>query len=299
MRRPGKRLLLGLAAVLVLSLCLPRTTAGAATPMYSFGAYQVGSIPLISARGVVVDGKMLVALTFDDGPSQYTDAILGTLSQKGAHATFFAIGTQINRYPDVARRIVAGGNQLANHTYSHKTLTSCDLATVRYEMKAGQLTIESATGVRTTVVRAPNGAFSAREWNAAGDAISLHVGWDNDPRDWSRPGVSTIVARAITAAESGGIIILHDGGGDRSQTVSALPQIIDGLRARGCELVTVDELLRYALGASPFVPAPNAVYRFYNRVNGSHFYTQSADEAREVIVRWPTVYVYEGIAYCA
>jgi hypothetical protein len=101
----------------------------------------------------------------------------------------------------------------------------------------------------------------------------------------------------MRAAATGGIVLLHEAGGDRSQTVAALPTIIDQLRARGCEFVTIDELRFYAFGGKPFTPAENAVYRFYNRTSGTHFYTQSTAEAQIVLDRWWNVYAYEGIAY--
>lgn len=299
MRRTTARHRWLLAIALALALVLA-PTAQAFGAMYSLGKYPARDVPVVVTRGITVDGKKLVALTFDDGPGVSTSAVLDVLRDRGVRATFFTTGW-VETYPAQAQRIVAEGHQIANHTLTHRTLTTADTATIRYQVLAGQAAIQGVTGVLTTVLRAPGGSYDARVYNAVPEAISIHVGWDVDPQDWMSPGTSAIVSRCISGGQYGGIILLHDGGGgaNRSQTVAALPAIIDGLRARGCEFVTIDELCRAITGGVPFELAPNAVYRFYNRTSSSHFYTFSADEATTVLARWPFEFRYEGIAYAA
>lgn len=196
--------------------------------------------------------RKVIALTFDDGPSQYTPQMLDILKAKGAHATFFDVGTQSKGRGDIERRIVAEGHQLASHSNTHPNMPTLSTDALRAELKAGfdQL---AANGTNTRMLRSPYGAFTNADWDRAGDLISANVLWDIDTLDWKRPGAQAIADTVLSQAHNGAIVLMHTGGGDRSQTVEALPLIIDGLKARGYEFVTVGELM--ALDQSHRFPA--------------------------------------------
>lgn len=186
--------------------------------------------------------RKVIALTFDDGPSQYTPQMLDILKAKGAHATFFDVGTQSKGRGDIERRIVAEGHQLASHSNTHPNMPTLSTDALRAELKAGfdQL---AANGTDTRMLRSPYGAFTNADWDRAGDLISTNVLWDIDTLDWKRPGAQAIADTVLSHAHNGAIALMHTGGGDRTQTVEALPLIIDGLKAQGYEFVTVGELM--------------------------------------------------------
>lgn len=184
--------------------------------------------------------KKYIALTFDDGPSGYTDAILAILKEKNAKATFFNLGGNAGAR---SKTVVDNGNQLASHTNQHMNLPTCDRDTLRSEITTAADAIEQASGVRPQMIRAPYGAFTATEWARSADLISCNVLWNIDTLDWKLPGASSITNNVLTNAYNGAIALMHDGGGNRSQDVEALPAIIDGLRADGYELVTVSDLM--------------------------------------------------------
>lgn len=180
-----------------------------------------------------------VALTFDDGPWQLTSQFLDRLRHYDVPATFFMIGRQVAAQAPLLRRMVREGHALGNHTWSHADVAGGN---------AGQLTstsdaIRRATGVSPCVFRPPGGATSATLAAQARSLGMVDVLWSIDTDDWrGPPSTATIVARAL-AAGPGGIVLMHDGGGPRGNTLAALPQIISGLRARGYRLVTVPQLL--------------------------------------------------------
>lgn len=184
--------------------------------------------------------KKYIALTFDDGPSGYTDDILAILKEKNAKATFFNLGGNAGAR---SKTVVDNGNQLASHTNQHMNLPTCDRDTLRSEITTAADAIEQASGVRPQMIRAPYGAFTATEWARSADLISCNVLWNIDTLDWKLPGASSITNNVLTNAYNGAIALMHDGGGNRSQDVEALPAIIDGLRVDGYELVTVSELM--------------------------------------------------------
>lgn len=188
------------------------------------------------------DGKY-IALTFDDGPSGYTQRILDILKERGAKATFFNLGSQVSGRPALAKAVLESGNELASHTNQHMNLPDCDRDTLRSEISSAFDAIEGAVGSRPQMIRAPYGAFTDVEWARAGDLISCNVLWNIDTLDWKRPGAQAIVDGVLSNAYNGAIALMHDGGGNREQDIEALPAIIDGLRAQGYELVTVSELM--------------------------------------------------------
>jgi peptidoglycan/xylan/chitin deacetylase (PgdA/CDA1 family) len=193
-------------------------------------------------------GRHVVALTFDDGPSTYTPAVLDVLERERIHATFFLIGRQVGGYAAFARRALADGDMLGDHTWSHPDVSGGGA------FASGQITstasaIQRATGFRPCLFRAPYGAVSPSLIGLAHGLGLTTIQWDVDPRDWSLPGSRAIYSRIVGAARNGSIVLMHDGGGPRSQTLAALPGIIHTLRARGYGFVTVTQLtgarLRY------------------------------------------------------
>jgi len=200
-----------------------------------------------------------VALTFDDGPDpEWTPKIVDILHQKQAPAAFFVIGESANQYPGVVKREFDLGNEVGNHTFTHPDFETVSKAQVQFELNLTELLLESNLAVKTLLFRPPFGIDHQPE--TASEIAMLPVpqsmgyiivGAQIDPHDWGEveggapPPVDTIVQRVMTDAQTGkgNIILMHDGGGDRSHTLIALPQIIDGLRAKGFEFVSVATLL--------------------------------------------------------
>ena len=201
-------------------------------------------------RGEVVwevqTDKKVIALTFDDGPNpQFTPQILDVLKQHHAKATFFVIGSRIEQYPELAQREVQEGHELANHSYRHPGMTRISPEKLREEIDQAQKVIMSATGQTPRVFRPPGGVYNDKVVNTAREAGCMVVmwSWNQDTRDWSRPGVNKIVDRVLSNAHNGSIVLFHDHGGDRSQTVKALTEILPELEKKGYQFVTVSELL--------------------------------------------------------
>lgn len=178
-----------------------------------------------------------VALTFDDGPGVYTPAFVSTLHRLNAHATFFEIGEQVPGNSRVMKRILANGNEIGNHTTHHA------LGASEGDLAETQRLIEKATGFRPCMFRPPNGLLSPGLVGSA-DALGMTtVVWDVDPQDWRDPGAAVIRAHVVGAVRPGSIVVMHDGGADRSDTLAALPKIVHDLRHRGYRLATVSQLL--------------------------------------------------------
>lgn len=189
------------------------------------------------------DGGKYIALTFDDGPSSYTQQILDILAQKGVHATFFNLGNQASGKPELSRAVLDGGHELASHTNRHQDLPTLGRDDLRSEITSAFDTLEGASGKRLQMIRAPYGAFTDVEWARSADLISCNVLWNIDTLDWKRPGAAAITDMVLSHAFNGSIVLMHDGGGNRSQDVEALPDIIDKLKAQGYTFLTVSELM--------------------------------------------------------
>lgn len=190
--------------------------------------------------------KKLVALTFDDGPSQtFTPQVLDILQQYQAKATFFVVGKRAEKYPELIKRIAAEGHELANHTYNHP-LSPVKADKLAEELDKTDEVIFNITQRHTLYFRPPGGKCTKATVEPALDKGYKVVLWtaQEDPKDWSDPGVAKIVSQVVDNVRNGSIIILHDCGGDRTQTVEALPQIIEALQKKGYVFVTVSELLR-------------------------------------------------------
>lgn len=181
-----------------------------------------------------------VALTFDDGPDpRWTPQVLALLAQHHVHATFCLIGEQAAAHPDLVRRIDAGGHQLCDHTQDHdEQLPSRSPARIRADISTGRDSIVAASGgVVPPFYRAPGGNWSQTVIDTAYSLGLTPLKWTVDPRDWSRPGTQSILTTVSRELRPGGVILLHDGGGDRSQTVAALTVLLDRLPAQGYTFV--------------------------------------------------------------
>jgi chitin deacetylase len=255
------------AALVVAVACASRGTGQARraphptprpTRTVAFPAARGGAIPDSSAavggqsipawaRGATLNhvavpkGEKVIALTFDDGPlPRYTRKVLEILKAHDARATFFMLGSELKSSPAVARDVRDAGHAVGNHSWSHP---------VRSKDPGGEVgrtdtEIRKLLGVDTTLFRPPYGILNNGLAKAAathGEAVLL---WSVDTNDWKRPGASKIASRVIHGAHPGAIVLMHDGGGNRSQTVAALPVILDTLAKRGYRFVTVPELLR-------------------------------------------------------
>jgi cellulose synthase/poly-beta-1,6-N-acetylglucosamine synthase-like glycosyltransferase/peptidoglycan/xylan/chitin deacetylase (PgdA/CDA1 family) len=218
-------------------------------------AAVTGGGPVINATGARPDTYSMpprtVALTFDDGPDPaWTPKLLAILVRYHVPATFFVVGAHVASYPGLVKQEVRDGDEVGSHTYTHLNLTSSGWRE-QLELTLAQNALAGAAGVRTSLLRPPYcggpDAVTAADWHAyqqAGRDGYLIVLDSLDTRDWARPGVSRIVAAAIPRRHQGAIVMMHDSGGNRSETVQALPQIITKLRARGYRFVTVTGGLR-------------------------------------------------------
>jgi peptidoglycan-N-acetylglucosamine deacetylase len=196
-------------------------------------------------------GEHQVAITFDDGPDpRWTPKILDILKAANVKAAFFLVGVNAERYPSLVRRIVNEGHEIGNHTYYHPNLALCWPEHIRLELNATQLLLETITGRATTLFRPPyasdTGPTQLSELaplKIAEDLNYLIVLENIDPQDWAKPGADIILQRVKQQRHDGSVILLHDAGGDRSQTVEALPRILDWLRTRGDTVVPLSTLL--------------------------------------------------------
>ncbi|RJQ77127.1 polysaccharide deacetylase family protein [Pseudonocardiaceae bacterium YIM PH 21723] len=183
-----------------------------------------------------------VALTFDDGPvPPYTDQILDTLGEFGVPGTFFVAGLHARAFPDLIDRMAREGHVVANHTWSHAYVPDLSAPDLRWQLSTTNSAIREVTGTAPRLFRPPYGSRTPqalRQLAAEGMATVL---WDVDTVDWSMPGAKSIAKHALTNVRNGSVIIMHDGGGDRSQTVAALPVIVRGLLERGFDLVGAHE----------------------------------------------------------
>jgi peptidoglycan-N-acetylglucosamine deacetylase len=180
----------------------------------------------------VQDGPKVVALTIDDGPSPvYTPQILKILRQYGVIASFSMVGRNAAAFPGVAREVAAAGHMIVNHTWNHYNLRDMSAVAVQDEIAQATDAIHAATGERPSMFRAPYGIWPADVFSYCARAGLTPLAWSVDPRDWSRPGIRAIVRDIEADTRTGSIILEHDGGGNRSQTVAALkiwlPRLID------------------------------------------------------------------------
>lgn len=202
-----------------------------------------------------------IALTFDDGPHpSHTPLLLDILAQGRARATFYVIGQQVRRFPEIARRIVAEGHELGNHTWDHPTLSRMGEGAVLAQIDRAQDVIADVTGFAPVSMRPPYGAIQPGQSRMILSRRAMPtILWSVDPEDWRRPGASVVARRMLQGARPGGILLAHDIHG---ATVRAIPEVLQGLAAQGLATVTVSELM--GLGRW----GPNAPRRRFDQRNG-------------------------------
>ncbi|MFF5795976.1 polysaccharide deacetylase family protein [Streptomyces albogriseolus] len=219
--------------------------------------------PVIDARSgkaatLSVPDRRLV-LTFDDGPDPtWTPKVLDVLKKHDAHAVFFVTGTMASRHPDLVQRMVDEGHELGLHTFNHPDLSLQSTKRIDWELSQNQLALTGAAGIRTSLFRPPYSSFSAAMDNESwpvtqyiGSRGYLTVVNNTDSEDWKRPGVDEIIRRATPENGKGAIVLMHDSGGDRSQTVAALDRFLPDLKDKGYEFDNLTEALDAPSAHSP------------------------------------------------
>jgi cellulose synthase/poly-beta-1,6-N-acetylglucosamine synthase-like glycosyltransferase/peptidoglycan/xylan/chitin deacetylase (PgdA/CDA1 family) len=280
----GRRVLLAFSLLMLILLLLVEgfttKTVGASSTGRATGATTAlnGMPPILQAggRGLVSaepqpPGKR-IALTFDDGPGPDTPRIARILQSQHVPATFFLVGSQVVRHQQVVKMLYRAGFQLGNHTFTHVDPVSIPDWQRQVQISLTESAIAGITGVRTRLVRPPYSSTTRAvtpQQVAAWASIARH-GYDivlasYDTEDWSRPGVSQIVANVIGKLNGGGVVMMHDAGGNRAQTVAALPALISALRARGYSFVRVSDLAGLSVSAVE-VPASS-----WQRLRGRAF----------------------------
>jgi peptidoglycan/xylan/chitin deacetylase (PgdA/CDA1 family) len=203
------------------------------TPSAALAAKPIPEPDEPGARTTAPPRPKTVTLTFDDGPSEWTPQILAILKRHHITATFCMVGTEAARYPAYARQVVAEGHELCNHSQDHADLAKISPSKCRREVIDAERSIRDAAGVSPRFFRFPYGS-SNRTARALVDGYGMReLDWDVDPLDWTRPPATTITARVLAQAKPDAIVLMHDGGGDRSHTAASLDATIAGLQRRG------------------------------------------------------------------
>lgn len=230
--------------VLASNGCRLRRSCARTLPARGTGTFRLRPVRAVGctggSAGLVTNGprdRRVVALTFDDGPSDYTGDFLRVLEEKDVRATFFEVGQVMPGREETMRQILAQGSEIGDHTMDHVEYPG-------YAQIAGAAArIEAYTHFQPCLFRPPGGGVNEGIVATAGSLGMRTVNWDVDPRDWSSPGSGAIYANVVDHVQAGSIVVMHDGGGPRGETLAALPRIIDTLRARGYRFATVTELL--------------------------------------------------------
>ncbi len=183
-----------------------------------------------------------VALTFDDGPHpSNTPRLLDILKARDVKATFFVVGTNVKRYPNIMRRIIAEGHEIGNHTVSHGNMTKMSSAQIERELTTAHQSIQAATGVAPRIMRPPYGAITSSQKSWIKQKWGYpSIMWSVDPQDWKKPGASVVTSRLVNGAKPGGILLVHD---IHSPSIDAMPGTIDQILRKGLQFVTVSQLI--------------------------------------------------------
>ncbi|MEH2091259.1 polysaccharide deacetylase family protein [Nostoc sp.] len=200
-------------------------------------------------QGAVVDAAKLtpkqkvIALTFDDGPwPESTGEVLDILKKNQIKGTFFLIGQNVKNYPGLVKREIAEGHVIGNHTWHH-WYQFLNPQAAAYEIDHTADLIYQVTGIKTNLFRPPGGIMHNGVASYARNSKYAIIRWSSDSVDYSRPAVPKLINNVFRKAKPGGIVLMHDGGGNRSKTVQALPEIIANFRKQGYKFVTIPELL--------------------------------------------------------
>ena len=251
----GRALLIALASVALVAL----PAGGSAAARRASGASSDGqaNLPTGCGHGGAAfrthgpRGRKRIAIGFDDGPSDWTPKVLRVLRRFDSHATFFEIGQEIDGRAETMKKVLAQGSEIGNHSLHHEMNPSSE------SLAETNRLIRNATGFEPCDFRPPDGDVNPGLVSRAHAEQMVTVNWDVDPRDWSTPGTGAIASNVIHHAHNGSIVVMHDGGGPRSQTVAALPAILSHFRRRGYEFVTVAELLGHSfIYPQPQLPPP-------------------------------------------
>jgi peptidoglycan-N-acetylglucosamine deacetylase len=195
------------------------------------------------AEAKLSQGQKVIALTFDDGPWPGSTAnVLDILKKNNIKGTFFVVGQMLKEHPDLGVRIVTDGHVIANHTWTHR-YHFMNPQVAAYEVDSTSDLIYQITGVKTTLFRPPGGIMNNGVAAYARNQKYTIVMWSADSVDYSRPPISRLIRNVTKESKPGGIVLMHDGGGNRSHTVQALPEIIDYFKKQGYSFVTIPELL--------------------------------------------------------
>ncbi|MEU0893286.1 bifunctional polysaccharide deacetylase/glycosyltransferase family 2 protein [Streptomyces massasporeus] len=265
--------------------------------------------PIVTFRGgqattVSVPDKT-IALTFDDGPNPtWTPQVLAILEKYEVPATFFLVGSMVSRYPSVVRDMVDQGHEVGIHTFTHVDLSYQSDARVRREMEQTQLALAGAAGITTTLFRAPYSSetdaidnYSWPVYKELGQDGYTSVFVDTDSDDWKRPGVSKIVQWATPKKNKGASVLFHDAGGERSQTIEALPRYIEKMRAKGYTFTTISGALEKQRQQAPASAAPGTggsrLQAAHREATGAILYEGKALVAAVAVAEWavPTLSV--------
>ncbi len=211
--------------------------------------------PVIDTRGDSPTSlempKQRLVLTFDDGPDpKWTPKVLDVLKQHNAHAVFFVTGTMASRYPDLVERMVQDGHEVGLHTFNHPDLSLQSQRRIDWELSQNQLALAGAAGIRTSLFRPPYSSFADamdnKSWPVTeyiGSRGYITIVNNTDSEDWRKPGVDEIIRRATPKGSEGAIVLMHDSGGDRHQTVEALDSLLPQMKKRGYEFDNLTEAL--------------------------------------------------------
>jgi peptidoglycan/xylan/chitin deacetylase (PgdA/CDA1 family) len=246
-----RRMLMAPIILVGFGACFYSSPASAAvSPQPAFYTYQ-------APGGAATAGKRVIALTFDDGPGVYTPQVLSVLEHYHVPATFFEIGANVVTYPQYTGMLAQAGYPVENHTWSHPNLTTIPISEFPLQIDQTQNVIRSITGQAPNCVRPPYDVFNATVLQQMAARGLTTMSYSIDPRDWTNPGVQTIVERVVSAAFPGAVVDMHDGGA-RAETVAALPQIITALESEGYSFVSICG----PASAAPQGPVQSAVYAF-------------------------------------
>ncbi|KOX00951.1 bi-functional transferase/deacetylase [Streptomyces sp. NRRL B-1140] len=246
--------------------------------------------PVIDARSGRTESLRVpdhrLVLTFDDGPDPtWTPKVLDVLKKHDAHAVFFVTGTMASRYPDLVRRMVDEGHEVGLHTFNHPDLSYQSKKRIDWELSQNQLALSGAAGIRTSLFRPPYSSFADamdnQSWPVTkyiGDRGYITVVNNTDSEDWRKPGVAEIVRRATPKGGKGAIVLMHDSGGDRHQTVEALDRMLPDLREQGYRFSNLTEALD--------APSAHSTVTGLERWKGAAwiFLVQASEHLTEVLV---------------
>ena len=218
-----------------------------AVGLFAISAMYIQVAALISGAPIAIAGtrteQKVVALTFDHSwGNTFTPSILDTLKENDVKVTFFIMGPWAKKYPDVAKRMVTDGHEIASHGYRHQNYGDMTREWITEDLQKSQAMIKDVTGVEPKLLRPPNGHYSQQSLKVTEEMGYKTIIWNIDSLDWKNPGRDVIVERVMKRLKPGGIILMH-ASDTPIQTAEALPILLEKIKAEGYKIVTVSELL--------------------------------------------------------